>query len=78
MPDALSKTIPIWCAVINRLLFGEMPDSCNLLTPKEIISASEHAQIEALLDGLVNKVEVDTTQCPGLRNCGADKIEPWP
>lgn len=66
MPDALSKTIPIWCAVINRLLFGEMPDSDKLLTPKEIISASEHAQIEALLDGFVNNAEVDTTQCPRL------------
>ena len=61
MSDALSKTIPIWCAVINRLLFREMPASHKLLAPKEVLGASEHAQIEALLDGFVDNVEVITT-----------------
>ena len=59
MPDALSKTIPIWCAVINRLLFGELHDEkLDLRTPKEIVSASEHAHIEALLSGFVDNVKV--------------------
>ena len=58
MPDALSKTIPIWCAVINRLLFGEMHESHKLGTPKEVVGASEHAQIEALLYGFVDDVKV--------------------
>lgn len=66
MPDALSKTIPIWCAVINRLLFGEVPESHKLRTPKEVVGASEHAQIEALLDGFAEMVEVDMTQLPEL------------
>ena len=66
MPDALSKTIPIWCAVINRLLFREVPESHRLLTPKAVVGASEHAQIEALLDGLINNVEVTSPQCPRL------------
>ena len=59
MPDALSKTIPIWCAVINRLLFGELHDeNFNLLTPKEIVGASEHAHIEELLPGFVDNIKV--------------------
>lgn len=61
MPDALSKTVPIWCAVMNRLLFGEMPESHKLWTPKEVVGASEHAQIEALLDELVDNARVSTT-----------------
>ena len=64
MPDALSKTIPIWCAVMNRLLFREMHESHKLVTPKEIVGASEHAQIEALLDGFVNNVKVMRIQHP--------------
>ncbi|CAD6563730.1 MAG: hypothetical protein ASARMPREDX12_000036 [Alectoria sarmentosa] len=57
MPDALSKTIPIWCVVINRLLFGEVPDDYKLSTPKEVVGASENSQIKALLDGFVNNVK---------------------
>lgn len=56
MPDALSKTIPIWCVVINRLLFGEILESHKLHTPEEIVGTSEHAQIEALLYSFVNNV----------------------
>ena len=66
MPDALSKTIPIWCVVINRLLFGEVPDDYKLSTPKEVVGASENSQIKALLDGFVNNVKVHTAQCLGL------------
>lgn len=58
MPDALSKTIPIWCAVINRLLFEEKHGSHKLRTPKEVVGPSEHAQIEALLDGFVGNLKV--------------------
>ena len=59
MPDALSKTIPIWCAVINQLLFGELHDQkFNLHTPKEIVGASEHAHIEALLPGFLDNMKV--------------------
>ena len=61
MPDALSKTIPIWCAVINRLLFEEMHESHKLSTPRDVVGASEHAHIEALLDGFVDNVKVNKT-----------------
>lgn len=48
MPDALSKTIPIWCAIWNALLFPS-PDAPTLHTPHTTVSPSEHAQISALL-----------------------------
>lgn len=49
MPDALSKTIPIWCAVINRFLFPTESQHHKLYTPPQVVSKSENAQIEALL-----------------------------
>ncbi|OAF55447.2 hypothetical protein VC83_08328 [Pseudogymnoascus destructans] len=51
MPDALSKTIPIWCSVINRTLFSDKPEYHNLYTLPQAVSSSEHAQIAARLDG---------------------------
>ena len=61
MPDALSKTIPIWCAVLNRLLFEDDWDVQNLQTPEWAVGASEHAQIEARLDDRVQGAKVRTT-----------------
>lgn len=58
MPDAMSKTVPIWCAVINRLLFGEAHQSHILQTPDAVVAKSEHAQIEARLDAFVKDAEV--------------------
>ena len=58
MPDALSKTVPIWCAVINRLLFEEDTYAGKLFTPKEIVGKSEHVQIEARIDGFVEEAKV--------------------
>ncbi|EFQ27959.1 initiator tRNA phosphoribosyl transferase [Colletotrichum graminicola M1.001] len=49
MPDALSKTIPVWCAVLNMALFPDLPHADRLFTPPNVVSASEHAQIAALL-----------------------------
>lgn len=55
IPDALSKTIPIWCAVINRAQKRRDPLSIAdwdiaLYTPPHSVSKQEHAQIETLLD----------------------------
>ena len=61
MPDALSKTIPIWCAVLNRLLFKDDWDMQNLQTPEWAVGASEHAQIEARLDDFVQDAKVGAT-----------------
>ncbi|PSR76540.1 hypothetical protein PHLCEN_2v8386 [Hermanssonia centrifuga] len=69
IPDALSKTVPIWCAVINRAIktaFPKPPDAHGdsggdgdggrgwdtaLYTPPGVVSAQEHSQIDARLDG---------------------------
>jgi tRNA A64-2'-O-ribosylphosphate transferase len=56
MPDALSKTIGIWIVVLNRLLFDQRPDSHELMTPSEVVSDSEHSQIEERLDQFVEEV----------------------
>lgn len=58
MPDALSKTVPIWCAVINRLAFPQDPAVGELLTPSQVVGRSEHVQIEAQLDNFVKDVDV--------------------
>lgn len=55
MPDALSKTVPIWCAVINRAV-RFVNTSCPsdwdtaLYTPAGVVSPQEHHQIEKHLD----------------------------
>ncbi|KAJ9642936.1 tRNA A64-2'-O-ribosylphosphate transferase [Coniosporium tulheliwenetii] len=49
MPDALSKTIPIWCAVLNRALFPKQTNAHQLHSPPISVSISEHSQIEARL-----------------------------
>lgn len=54
MPDALSKTIPIWCCVINRAVFsGEGRHA--MYTPPQAVSSSEHAQIASRIDGFVSQ-----------------------
>jgi tRNA A64-2'-O-ribosylphosphate transferase len=49
MPDALSKTIPIWCAVLNRALFPSNLDCHKLYTPPQVVSDQENAQISGRL-----------------------------
>lgn len=52
MPDALSKTIPIWCAVVNKAIAKKFPSEIpqgwdtNLFTPPASVSQQEHHQIE--------------------------------
>jgi tRNA A64-2'-O-ribosylphosphate transferase len=62
MPDALSKTIPIWCTVMNRLLFPDDPAAHELHTPRQSVSEQEHHWIEKRLDACVEdakKLELD-------------------
>lgn len=57
MPDALLKTVPIWCAVINYVMFeGEEVDEYSqlqndnwLLTPREMVSESEHFKMVKMI-----------------------------
>lgn len=62
MPDALSKTVPMWCCVLNRVLFSavsanEQPpireDAQTLYTPPGVVSASENSQMLALVPAFV-------------------------
>ncbi|KAM3071874.1 tRNA A64-2'-O-ribosylphosphate transferase [Clarireedia jacksonii] len=53
MPDALSKTVPIWCCVLNRVLFPEREDAHELYTPPQVVSGSEHAQMTNLIPSFI-------------------------
>lgn len=57
MPDALSKTVPFWCCVVNRVVFGAQVGSeqCKLFTPPSAVSESERAQMESRVDGFVKQ-----------------------
>ncbi|KIJ23144.1 hypothetical protein M422DRAFT_196294, partial [Sphaerobolus stellatus SS14] len=66
-PDAFSKTIPIWCAVINlaiarkytsevRWTASDSHENEALYTPPGSVSRSEHSQIELRLDVFANKL----------------------
>lgn len=49
MPDALSKTIPIWCAVLNYVMYGDGDETKWFFPPLNIISESEAASIIKLI-----------------------------
>ncbi|ETI23252.1 hypothetical protein G647_05051 [Cladophialophora carrionii CBS 160.54] len=53
LPDAFSKTVPIWVAVINRALFPEDTSMHHFQSPPspDNIHSSELSQIEARLEG---------------------------
>ena len=53
MPDAFSKTVPIWCAVMNRALFPEQQQFHHSQLSGVELSASEIAQVEGRLDGFL-------------------------
>jgi tRNA A64-2'-O-ribosylphosphate transferase len=59
MPDALSKTVPIWCCVINRAVFRDVAkkpeEQMDLFTPPQTVGESEHAQMEKRIDGFVRQ-----------------------
>lgn len=71
MPDALSKTVPIWCAVINLAIqlrrersssSTAMEDwDATLYLPPRIVSLSEKSQIESRLKAWAEALEVRTT-----------------
>ncbi|CAR29673.1 hypothetical protein ZYGR_0AD03570 [Zygosaccharomyces rouxii] len=73
MPDALSKTIPIWCAVLNSLM---QPDKSEVLfTPPKCVSQSEHDSIKTRIPSLVDRLEkLDILDAQDLRNKFQGKI----
>lgn len=58
MPDALAKTVPIWCAVVNRALFPDQPAMHAVQFPPNYLGASEESEIEKRIDGFVKSMKV--------------------
>ncbi len=64
IPDALSKTIPIWCCTVNRAVYiyrQQKNQPCiqwdtQFHSLPSAVSRSEHAQIEARLDMFVQRL----------------------
>ncbi|KAJ3996558.1 initiator tRNA phosphoribosyl transferase [Lentinula boryana] len=72
MPDALSKTVPIWCAVVNRTIILRHPETSRqnwdtlLHTPPGVVSTQEHSQIVSLLDGWADDLNKSSYSLPDL------------
>ncbi|RAL15858.1 initiator tRNA phosphoribosyl transferase family protein [Aspergillus homomorphus CBS 101889] len=56
MPDSLSKTIPIWTAVLNRALFPDEPAMHSVQFPPNFLPESEESQIERRIDSFVKSL----------------------
>ena len=54
-PDALAKTVPIWCAVFNSLLFPERDDASSVRLHPSLVSKSEHVQIETRMPNFIQE-----------------------
>ena len=55
MPDALSKTVPIWCTVINRYVSREWTET---VFPLDVVSEQEISSIETLVPSFVDCFKV--------------------
>ncbi|TFK84242.1 initiator tRNA phosphoribosyl transferase [Polyporus arcularius HHB13444] len=73
IPDALSKTIPIWCAVINRATLLVYPEKAKeeawdveLYCPPGAVSEQERSQIKARLYGWAEDLSKSSYHLPSL------------
>ncbi|WWC89024.1 uncharacterized protein L201_003942 [Kwoniella dendrophila CBS 6074] len=72
MPDGLSKTVPIWCCVINLALELRRDLSIDdewdteLYLPPKVVSPSEKSQIEERLDVWAETLEKSSLPLPNL------------
>lgn len=62
IPDALSKTIPIWCCVLNQyIMLSDDNKKCtfdgNFYSPPGVISKSEHDQIFEIIPDFVKGLQ---------------------
>ncbi|SJK98159.1 related to tRNA a64-2'-o-ribosylphosphate transferase [Armillaria ostoyae] len=72
IPDALSKTVPIWCTVVNRAMRIRYPEitinwDTELYTPPSTVSSQEHDQILPLLDGWAEALAKSSYALPRLQ-----------
>lgn len=68
MPDALSKTVPVWCCVVNRVVFPETREWHGLFVPPGAVGESERSQIEDRIPLFVESFRalgVDLTEIRG-------------
>ena len=77
MPDALSKTIPIWCAVLNMALFPSLPTSHTLHTPPNVVPPTEHSQITALLPSFLSSLQDLNLDLDSLRASLTKPLRPF-
>ena len=75
MPDALSKTVPIWCAVLNRALFPERKEYHAVRLPPNYLGESEESQIASRIDGFVHSLQVCSSMTVGRRPTPAHNID---
>ncbi|EGC48951.1 tRNA a64-2'-O-ribosylphosphate transferase [Histoplasma capsulatum var. duboisii H88] len=68
MPDALSKTVPIWTAVLNRALFPNEKTFHDVQFPPDFLGASEESQIEKRIDGFVISLNSLKLNMQGLQS----------
>lgn len=61
MPDALAKTVPVWCAVVNWVVWGR--GEGGLSTPPGVVGESEKAQMESRVEGFVRQFLVRCVTC---------------
>ncbi|KAF9029342.1 initiator tRNA phosphoribosyl transferase [Hymenopellis radicata] len=72
IPDALSKTVPIWCAVVNRALRIRYPETRatdwddKLYTPPASVSAQEYSQIALRIDKWADDLSKSSYDLPNL------------
>ncbi|KAI0205069.1 initiator tRNA phosphoribosyl transferase [Astrocystis sublimbata] len=77
MPDALSKTVPIWCCVLNRVLFPEASAALlRLFTPPNVVSRSEHSQAEARIPEHVEALKALEIDVATLRRHVSKPLRP--
>ena len=60
LPDALSKTVPIWCCILNRLLFPNGPEESKwpFLPSREIVPEKESQEIIARIPSMEEGAKV--------------------
>lgn len=76
MPDSLSKTVPVWCCVLNRTLFPELADSHGLYVPPNVVSESEKSQMLSRIHGFVDSLKQLNLDLAGLRAHISKPIRP--
>ncbi|KAH8909023.1 initiator tRNA phosphoribosyl transferase, partial [Coniochaeta sp. PMI_546] len=76
MPDALSKTVPVWCCVMNRVIFPEREEWHELFVPPGAVGESEKNQIEARIPQFVESFRGLGVDLSGIRGKLSKPLRP--